>query len=89
MPLAKNNACIWLLCLFVVGTGSGRRHEANTIIGLCLAREEEEVGAGRLVLVGEDVDRTLSKNQHILNIVPTSPQHPPHPHVLSTRIPRT
>ena len=47
------------------------------------------LGAGRLVLVGEDVDRTLSKNQHILNIVPTSPQHPPHPHVLSTRIPRT
>ena len=46
-------------------------------------------GAGTFVVVGEDVDRTLSKNQHILNIVPTSPQHPPHPHVLSTRIPRT
>ena len=29
MPLAKNNACIWLLCLFVIGTGSGRRHEAK------------------------------------------------------------
>ena len=46
-------------------------------------------GAGYFLVVGENVDRTLSKNQHILNIVPTSPQHPPHPHVLSTRIPRT
>ena len=48
-----------------------------------------QLGAGRLVVVGEDVDRTLSKNQHILNIVPTSPQHSPHPHVLSTRNPTT
>ena len=47
------------------------------------------MGAGTLVLVGEDVDRTLRKNQHILNIVPTTSQHPPHPHILSTRIPRT
>ena len=50
---------------------------------------QRKMGAGRLVLVGEDLDRTLSKIQHILNIVPTSPQHAPHPHVLSTRIPRT
>ena len=46
-------------------------------------------GAGRLVLVGEDVDRTLSKNQHILNIVPTSAQHTLHPNILSTRNPTT
>ena len=51
--------------------------------------EARSLGAGTQPVVGEDVDRTLSKNQHILNIVPTSPQHPPHPHVLSTRIPRT
>ena len=46
-------------------------------------------GAGTFVVVGEDVDRTLSKNQHILNIVPTSAQHTPHPNILSTRNPTT
>ena len=52
-------------------------------------RSADTFGAGTLVVVGEDVDRTLSKNQHILNIVPTSAQHTPHPNILSTRNPTT
>ena len=44
-------------------------------------------GAGYQLLVGENVGRILSKNQHVLNIFPTCHQHPPHPHILSTRNP--
>merc|ERR1711978_405822 len=41
-------------------------------------------GAGYQLLVGENVGRILSKNQHVLNIFPTCHQHPPNPHILST-----
>ena len=47
------------------------------------------VGAGYQLLVGENVDRILSKNQHNLNIFPTYHQHPLHLHISSTRNPTT